>query len=25
MDKGFKSSITNYYKVFHIGVAYRIK
>ncbi|MCB0807073.1 MAG: hypothetical protein KDC05_14845 [Bacteroidales bacterium] len=24
MDKGFKSSVTNYYKIFHIGVAYRI-
>lgn len=23
MDEGFKSSVTNYYKVFHIGVAYR--
>ena len=23
MDDGFKSSVTNLYKVFHLGVAYR--
>ena len=25
MDKGFKSSVTNMYKVFHLGLAYRFK
>lgn len=25
MDEGFKSSVTNMYKVFHIGVAYRFQ
>ena len=25
MDDGFRSSVTNVYKVFHIGIAYRIK